>query len=110
MPVRMPPAVTATRRCPEARAEVGGRVGADREERHVAEVEQAGEAHDDVEPERHHDVGGGQDHVVEDVAARAEEQRRDRGEREHGRHARRRGAHAGALRRSAARLTGQTPS
>ena len=68
---------------PEARPEVGGRVRADREEGDVAEVEQAGEADDDVEPERHHHVGGGQDHVVEDVAARAEEQRRDRGEREH---------------------------
>ena len=99
---------------PEARPEVGGRVRADREEGHVAEVEQAGEAHDDVEPERHHHVGGGQDHVVEDVDARAEEQRRDRGEREHGHHARERCAanagHAGALCRSAARLTGQAPS
>jgi hypothetical protein len=91
---------------PEARPEVGGRVRADREEGHVPEVEQAGEADDDVEPERHHHVGGGQHHVVDDDAARAEEQRCDRGEREHGDDAR----HTGALCRSAAWLTGQAPS
>ena len=62
---------------PEARPEVGGRVRADREERHVAEVEQAGEADDDVEPERHDHVRGGEHHVVEDVAAGAEAERRD---------------------------------
>ena len=33
------------------------RVGADREERDVAEVEQAGEADHDVQAERHDDVG-----------------------------------------------------
>ena len=38
-------------------AEPAGGVGADREERHVAEVQQAGEADHDVEAERHHDVG-----------------------------------------------------
>jgi hypothetical protein len=37
---------------PEARPEVSGRVRADREEGHVPEVEQAGVAHDDVQPER----------------------------------------------------------
>ena len=81
---------------PEARPEVGGRVRADREEGHVAEVEQAGEAHDDVEAQRHHHVGGGQDHVVEDVAAGAEAQRGDRGEREHRRRCAARAGHTGA--------------
>ena len=38
-------------------AEAAGRVGADREERHVAEVQQAGEADHDVQAERHDDVG-----------------------------------------------------
>ena len=70
---------------PETRREVGGRVRADREEGHVAEVEQAGEADDDVEPERHHHVSGGEHHVVEHVAALVEEQRRDRGECEQAR-------------------------
>ena len=48
----------------ERRAEVRGDVGADREERHVAEVEQPGEADDDVQAERHDHVGRGQDHVA----------------------------------------------
>ena len=41
------------------------RVGADREERDVAEVEQAREPDDDVEPERHHDVREREDPEVE---------------------------------------------
>ena len=50
---------------PEAGREVRRGVRADGDERHVAEVEQAGEPDDDVQAERHDHVGGGQDHVVE---------------------------------------------
>jgi hypothetical protein len=49
-------------------------------ERHVAEVEQAGESDDDVQPERHDHVHGGHDHVVEHVSAGAEPERGERGE------------------------------
>jgi hypothetical protein len=62
---------------PEARAEVAHDVRPDREERDVAEVEQAGEADDDVQAQRHAHVGQGEDHVVHDVAALAEEERQD---------------------------------
>ena len=41
---------------PAVGRELGGGVGADREERHVAEVEQAGVAHDDVQAEGEQDV------------------------------------------------------
>ena len=63
---------------PVARAEVAGGVGADREERHVAQVEQAGEADDDVEPERHADVGGGEHEVAHHAPGRLQEQRQHR--------------------------------
>ena len=59
--------------------EVRRGVGADREERHVAEVEQPGEPDDHVESERHHHVGGGEHEVVEDVPARAEGEREQHG-------------------------------
>ena len=78
------PAVAEKRVGPERGAEVRGDVRADREERHVAEVEQPGEADDDVQPERHDHVGRRQDHVVQRDAARAEEQRQDRGGAERG--------------------------
>ena len=67
---------------PERGSEVRGDVRADREERHVAEVEQPGEAHDDVQAQRHDHVGRRQDHVVQRAAARAEEERQDGGEAE----------------------------
>jgi len=74
---------------PEVRGEVRRGVRADREERHVAEVEQAREPDHDVQPERHDHVRGGQDHVVEKLGARAEGERGERGEsdqrQEHGR-------------------------
>jgi len=60
---------------PVARSEVRRGVRADREERDVAQVEQAGEPDDDVQAERHDDVRGGQHHVVEDVGARVEGER-----------------------------------
>ena len=48
----------------DRREVVGGepadRVGAERVERDVAEVEQAGEADDDVQAQRHDDVGAGE--------------------------------------------------
>ena len=44
---------------------------ADREERHVAEVEQPGEADHDVQPERHDDVGERRDRRVEQVVGAA---------------------------------------
>ena len=50
---------------PERRSEVRGDVRADREERHVAEVEQPGEADDDVQAQRHDHVGRREDHVVQ---------------------------------------------
>ena len=65
--------------------EVAGRepadgVGADRVERHVAEVEQAGEADHDVEPERHDHVGQHEREVLDPRVAGVEEQRQDQGE------------------------------
>ena len=63
---------------PEARRAVRGGVRADGDEGHVAEVEQAGEPDDDVQAERHDDVGGGQGHVVESARARADGERGDR--------------------------------
>ncbi len=63
----------------EVRAQPAHRVGADREEGDVAQVEQAREADDDVEPERHHDVRQGEHRVVDERAAGLEEERqRDR--------------------------------
>ena len=58
---------------PEAEAVLGGEqgvaVGADGVERDVAEVEQAGEADDDVQAPAQHDVGEDHDAEVEIVAA-----------------------------------------
>ena len=51
------------------------RVGAERVERDVAEVEQAGEADDDVEPQRHHRVGERGDRRVQEPAALGEQER-----------------------------------
>ena len=59
-------------------------VGADGEERGVAEVEQPGEADHDVEPERQHGVGervGRRVHVAGVAAEDREQQRRDRAAR-----------------------------
>ena len=53
------------------------RVGADGEERHVAEVEQSREADDDVEPQRHHDVGERGHGVVHERTGLAEEEGQD---------------------------------
>ena len=75
---------------PEARREVRRGVGTDRDERHVAEVEQAREPDHDVQAERHDDVGGGQDHVVEHAGARAQSEGSDRRESDE------RGARSGA--------------
>ena len=77
----------------EVRAEPAHRVGADREEGDVAEVEQAGEADDDVEPERHHDVGEGEHRIVDERAAGLEEERqRDRADHDGDRDQRARGS------------------
>jgi hypothetical protein len=57
-------------------------VRTDREERHVPEIEQPGEAHDDVQAQRHDHVGRSQDHEVQRAAALAEEERQDGGEAE----------------------------
>jgi hypothetical protein len=75
-------------------------VGADREERDVAEVEETGEADDHVEPERGHRVGRREDRVVEDGAARVDDEREGDGDAR-GRHAGcpPRGAHSSAVRR-----------
>ena len=67
---------------PERGSEVRGDVRTDREERHVPQVEQPGEAHDDVQAQRHDHVGRRQDHVVHRAAALAEEERQDGGEAE----------------------------
>ena len=45
------------------RREPAGDVRADRVERHVAQVEQAGVADDDVQADRHHHVHADDDHV-----------------------------------------------
>ena len=66
----------------EARAEPSDRVGAERVERHVAEVQKAGEADDDVEPERHHDVRERDDRGVHEPARRTEEERQHDHERD----------------------------
>ena len=66
----------------EARAEPAHRVGADREERDVAEVEQAGEADHDVQAERHHDVDQRGRRVLDERAAGVvEERQQDRDRR-----------------------------
>ena len=66
----------------DRREVVGGkpadRVRAEGVEGDVAEVQQAGEADDDVQPQGHDDVGRGQDAVVRDVRQRVEEQRHKR--------------------------------
>jgi hypothetical protein len=67
---------------PERRSEVRGHVRADREERHVPQVEQPGEAHDGVQAQRHDHVRRRQDHVVQRAAALADEERQDGGEAE----------------------------
>jgi hypothetical protein len=67
---------------PEPRSDVRGDVRTDREERHVAQVEQPGEAHDHVQAQRHHHVGRRKDHVLERRAELAEEEREDRRETE----------------------------
>ena len=51
---------------------------AERVEGHVAEVEQAREAHHEVQPERHHHVGEGEDAVVHVAVERRAEQREQR--------------------------------
>ena len=67
----------------DRREVIGGepphRVRADRVERDVAEVQEAREADDDVQAQRHDDVGAGGDEVVGDARQRVEEQRQDRG-------------------------------
>ena len=64
---------------PERQMEVGGEqrigVGADRVERDIAEVEQAGEANHDVQPPAEHHVGQHQDAEVEDVAVSVKQHR-----------------------------------
>jgi hypothetical protein len=60
-------------RCPPAHRERPERV-----ERHVAQVEQAGEADDEVQPQRHHHVGEREDAVVHEAVERRAEQREDR--------------------------------
>ena len=67
---------------PERGSEVRGDVRADREERHVAQVKQPGEAHDDVQAQRHDHVGRRQDQVFHRAAALAKEERQDGGEAE----------------------------
>ena len=67
---------------PEPGSEVRGDVRTDREKRHVPEVEQPGEAHHDVQPQRHHHVGGREDQVLHRAAALGEEERQDGGEAE----------------------------
>ena len=57
----------------EVRAEPPECVGAERVEGDVAEVEQTGEAHDDVQTEREHHVRQGHDLRVDEVAGRREE-------------------------------------
>ena len=60
-------------------------IGADRVERHVAEVEQACEADDDVQSPAEHHVGQDQDAEVEHVALIVEDHRNDQREAEQGR-------------------------
>ena len=58
-----------------ARRQPAHRVRADRVERDVAEVEQAGEADHDVQPERHHHVHERDGRVVDEAAAGVVEER-----------------------------------
>jgi hypothetical protein len=69
---------------PERGPEVRGDVCTDREERHVPQVKQPGEAHDGVQAQRHDHVGRRQDHVFQCPAAFADEERQDGGEAEAG--------------------------
>ena len=57
-------------------------IGADRVERDVAEIEQAGEADDDVQAEAEHRVGDDQDGEIEQIAVGVEDDRNDEREDE----------------------------
>jgi hypothetical protein len=70
-------AVAARRVGPVGGSEVRGDVRADREERHIPQVEQPREAHHGIQAQRHDHVGRRQDHEVERAAALAEEERQD---------------------------------
>jgi hypothetical protein len=89
---------------PEPGSEVRGDVRAYREEGHIPQVQQPGEAHHDVQAQRHDHVGSCQDQVVHCDARLAEEERQDGGEAqacggEHASHSRLGLAHLAELRR-----------
>ena len=55
-------------------------IGADRIERDIAEIEQAGETHDDVQTPSEHDVCQHEDAEIEDVALIVKDHRHQQGE------------------------------
>ena len=57
-------------------------IGADRVKGDVAEIEEAGEADDDVEPEAEHRIGDDEDGEIEQIAVAVENDRHDQGEDE----------------------------
>ena len=71
----------------DAREEIGGPPAGDQQpervEGHEAEVQQAGEPHHQVEPERHHHVGESQDGVVHQRVQRIDEEGEQRGGQDH---------------------------